>query len=141
MFRNAHLYEAYTKAAESRGLRVYAPNNGSCLYVRLPRHIADKFWCMLWTPINGFNKIQISRDRRQWRNNIHEVLNAKRPDWHLEFCHKHWEQGSWSWFPEINYKTQEQVTQADIEACFDRILDESNWHKHELWAVLQESQP
>ena len=139
MFKNAHLYEAYTKAAESRGLKVYAPNNGSCLYVKLPEHIASKFWCMLWTPINRLNDLFISRDRRQWRKNIQEVLNANYADWHLEFSHKHHEQGSYAWFPEINYKPKDQITQADIEACFDRMLDESNWHKHELFAVMQEA--
>ena len=138
MSYNKHLYHHFLGAAKTHSLKVYAPNNGSCLYLRLPQHIAEEFWCMLWTPVNRFNDINISRQRRYWKRNIEEIISSGTPSFHLEFCHKNTNKGSYYWFPEINFKPSADITQSDIEACISRILDEANWDKNTTWAILNE---
>ena len=59
-------------------------------------------------------------------------------DFHLEFCAKEIEDGSYWFFPEINSQRQSQVTLNDIKVCIQRILDEANFEQHVLMAKLRE---
>ena len=131
---NFELYDNFLQAAKDCGIEVSCPNHGSCLYLDLPNNLNQKFWAMLWTPLN---KLMLIREENTWEQRL-RTLRQNHADFHLEFCPKESDVGNYSFFPEINHKSQTQVTRQDIRVCIERILDEANFDKYALMARLRE---
>jgi hypothetical protein len=131
---NFQLYDDFVAAAKDCGITVSCPNDGSCLYLDLPNNLNQRFWAMLWTPLN---KLSLIREEKTWEQRL-RTLRQNHADFHLEFCPKAADTGNYSFFPEINHKPQSQVSRNDIRVCIERILDEANFDKYVFWARLQE---
>lgn len=131
---NFQMYDDFCAAARDCGIEVHCPNDGSCLYLALPNNLNQKFWAMLWTPIN---KLKLIREEKSWEERLRD-LRQNHADFHLEFCPKATDTGNYSFFPEINHKRQKDITREDIRVCIERILDEANFDRHVLMARLRE---
>jgi hypothetical protein len=128
------MYDNFLAAAQDCNIEVHCPNNGSCLYLKLPGNLNQKFWAMLWTPLNKLDRI---KDKQTWQQRL-DTLRQNHEDFHLEFCTKETDCGNYSFFPEINNKRQRDITRHDIRVCIERILDEANFDKYVMWARLME---
>ena len=136
MTYNFGLYHDFCSVAEELGIELHS-KNGSCIYLVLPHNLNQRYWAMLWTPLNRLNDL----DRNDsWQDKLEYLEEQSDADFHLEFDTKNYDYGSYWMFPEVNNKPRQDVTREDIKVCVERMLDEANFEQHVIMARLREPQ-
>ena len=140
MFR-WHLYDAWLNTAERRGFGLRT-EDGSCIHMDMGQpKLEEQFSWMLWTPMNSVSKMGLTdpKDWRYhldtWRDNEHNFHIEASLSWTDLDCDIHYD-----FFPEINHKKWDDITEQDINDCIDRILDPQQWEQQKTWAVLYQQQ-
>lgn len=140
---NFQLYNNWCDAALQLGLELKS-KSGGCVYMVDPTtdtiigqdgtHEQRFFW-MLWTPLNKLGSV--FNDLPNWQMALH-TLRDNHSDFHIEASKYECDDEShYDWFPEINRKTQADITTADIIKCVERIRDFDNHSKWQTFATLQ----
>jgi len=127
---NWQLYDNWCQAARDLDIELES-ETGGCIKMKLPKHIQDHFFWMLWTPLNTVDKINSDRDwlHKMW------TLRDNSSDFHIEASLKYSDYDNhYDWFPEIQRSITPTVE--DIRACVSRMLDQANWPKYDLASVL-----
>jgi hypothetical protein len=91
---------------------------------------------MLWTPLN---KLNLVKDHKNFDDKL-DQLRHNHADFHLEFCTKETEHGTYWFFPEVNNKPHSQITKQDIKTCIERMLDVEHFDQNVVIARLKEPQ-
>ena len=135
MMYNFKLYEDFCDAARELNIELRS-KTGGCIYLVLPNNLNERFWAMLWTPLNKLESLQ---NKQSWQQRLDHLRN-NHGDFHLEFETKDYENGSYWMFPEVNSKPRKDITKQDIKTCIERMLDVDNFEQNIVWARLQEPQ-
>jgi hypothetical protein len=141
-----HLLEAFEKAADKLNLKITS-QTGSCLYLELPHDLNNKFYFMLWTPLN---KLDDRTDIEYYQKKYDEYslwsvrlnnLKQNQGDFHLEVGAKWSEDGDYWWFPEINNLQwsgeYDKITSELLVEGIERMLDIDNFEVYKTWALSQ----
>lgn len=129
---NFKLYKDFCDAALELDIKLQG-RDGGCIYLELPNNLNQRFWAMLWTPLN---KLKYIKEEKTWQQKL-DTLKDNQSDFHLEFDTKNYTHGSYWMFPEVNEKPRTDINKQDIKDCIKRMLDMDNFEQHVTWANLR----
>lgn len=132
---NFKLYKDFSDAALELDIELRSLDGG-CIYLELPNDLNQRFYAMLWTPLN---KLDYIKEEKTWQQKL-DHLKDNHTDFHLEFDTKNFQNGSYWMFPEVNEKPAALITKQDIKTCIERMLDMDNFEKYVVWAHLRTPQ-
>ena len=127
---NFELYHNFCAAAEELGLEL-DDSDARCFRVKVPKQVGDRFYVMLWTPLNKIG--EAFNEHLPGKYRIHKFERNCDTDFHLEFAPRRSTVLGQAWFPWLDTHS---ASKDNIVQALKIMLDVNNFDEHAEQAKL-----